>query len=208
MDLVTVLRVAFSLVVVFGLLWLSYRIAGRGARSTAKAAGAQLSVVARQGLTGKSAAVLLQAGGTQYLLGVTESSVTLIDRQDAPQPADVPATVPAASPAARAAVPAAALPTTSAVPAEPLFDDAVMAAQDWLVRAGAAPDADIDEARPDARTEILADVPAEAPTEPANDVPVGAPHATGRPALPDALRTFLAPATWRRSALTVWAGRR
>ncbi|WP_402372830.1 FliO/MopB family protein [Isoptericola rhizosphaerae] len=175
MDLVTVLRVAFSLVVVFGLLWLSYRIAGKGSRSTAKASGAQLAVVARQGLTGKSAAVLLQAGGTQYLLGVTESSVTLIDRQDAP------------------AVDAAVTETaSSAVPAEPLFDDAVTAAQRWLVRTRVAPQQDV----------------VDVPGDDTHDTPREADVAIPRPALADALRTFLAPATWRRSALTVWAGRR
>ncbi|MHA7132034.1 FliO/MopB family protein [Oerskovia turbata] len=87
MDLVTVLRVAFSLAVVVGLLWLSYRIADRSRRGASSTRGAQLTVVARQGLGAKSAAVLLEADGTRYLLGVTESSVTVIDQGPAPEPA-------------------------------------------------------------------------------------------------------------------------
>jgi flagellar biogenesis protein FliO len=86
-DLVTVLRVAFSLAVVVGLLWLSYRIADRSRRGASSTRGAQLTVVARQGLGAKSAAVLLEADGTRYLLGVTESSVTVIDQGPAPETA-------------------------------------------------------------------------------------------------------------------------
>jgi flagellar protein FliO/FliZ len=183
-DLVTVLRIAFSLAVVLGLLWLSYRFAGKGARSTAKAAGAELAVVARQGLTGKSAAVLLRSGGTQYLLGVTESSVTLIDRHDAPAVAH--ASVIDAAPSTP--VPPAAV--SSAARAEPLFDDAVTAAQDWLVGAGATPEQDVDG---------ISEVGGMSGEERA---------VSTRPALPDALRTLLAPATWRRSAQTVRVGRR
>ncbi len=78
------LRVAFSLAVVMGLLWLSYRVADRSRRQTPGGRGAQLTVVARQGLSQKSAAVLLDSGGTRYLLGVTESSVTVIDQGPAP----------------------------------------------------------------------------------------------------------------------------
>jgi hypothetical protein len=89
-DLVTVLRVAFSLAVVMGLLWLSYRIADRSRRGASSDRGAQLTVVARQGLGAKSAAVLLETGGTRYLLGVTESSVTVIDQGPAPDPEPLP----------------------------------------------------------------------------------------------------------------------
>ncbi|MFF2621683.1 FliO/MopB family protein [Oerskovia jenensis] len=93
MDVTTVLRVAFSLAVVMGLLWLSYRVADRSRRTAPGGRGAQLTVVARQGLSQKSAAVLLDAGGTRYLLGVTESSVTVIDQ--GPAPVTTAAAVPA-----------------------------------------------------------------------------------------------------------------
>lgn len=82
MDLTTVLRVVFSLGVVLALLWFSHRVAGRRTRSVARSGGEKLAVLARQGLTQKSAAVLLEAGGRRYLLGVTESSVTVIDRPE------------------------------------------------------------------------------------------------------------------------------
>ncbi|GAA3227590.1 FliO/MopB family protein [Oerskovia jenensis] len=93
MDVTTVLRVAFSLAVVMGLLWLSYRVADRSRRTAPGGRGAQLTVVARQGLSQKSAAVLLDSGGTRYLLGVTESSVTVIDQ--GPAPVTTAAVVPA-----------------------------------------------------------------------------------------------------------------
>ncbi|MFC7880090.1 FliO/MopB family protein, partial [Isoptericola sp. NPDC057391] len=82
MDLTTVLRVVFSLGVVLALLWFSHRVAGRRTRAVARSGGERLAVLARQGLTQKSAAVLLEAGGRRYLLGVTESSVTVIDRPE------------------------------------------------------------------------------------------------------------------------------
>uniref|UniRef100_UPI000849120B FliO/MopB family protein n=1 Tax=Cellulosimicrobium cellulans TaxID=1710 RepID=UPI000849120B len=131
MDVTTVLRVAFSLAVVFGLLWLSYRIAGRGTRSAGTGRGEQLTVVARQGLTQKSTAVLLEAGGKRYLLGVTEGSVTVIDGPT-PRPAE-PAPVARTAPATSAPAPTPApAPDRPAPPTTESFDDIVSAAERWL----------------------------------------------------------------------------
>ncbi|MBE9927059.1 hypothetical protein G8C93_14310 [Cellulosimicrobium cellulans] len=169
MDVTTVLRVAFSLAVVLGLLWVSYRVASKTSRSAPRGRQEQLTVVARQGLSQKSAAVLLEAGGRRYLLGVTESSVTVIDGPT-PVPSDVPPTAVTAADATPGA------PTSD----EPSFDDAVTAAQLWL-------------AQPPAN----GDAPAW------NGEPVVAP-----PAPTSALRTFLAPDTWRKAARVVRGGAR
>ncbi|MBE9939467.1 FliO/MopB family protein, partial [Cellulosimicrobium cellulans] len=133
MDVTTVLRVAFSLAVVLGLLWVSYRVASKTSRSAPRGRQEQLTVVARQGLSQKSAAVLLEAGGRRYLLGVTESSVTVIDGPT-PVPSDVPPTAVTAVTAADA-TPGA--PTSD----EPSFDDAVTAARLWLAQPPANGDA-------------------------------------------------------------------
>ncbi len=173
MDVTTVLRVAFSLAVVLGLLWVSYRVAGKTSRSAPRGRHEQLTVVARQGLSQKSAAVLLEAGGRRYLLGVTESSVTVIDGPS-PVPSDVPPTAVTAVTAADA-TPGA--PTSD----EPSFDDAVTAAQLWLAQPPANGDAPAWNGEPAA-------VPAAVPTS--------------------ALRTFLAPGTWRKAARVVRGGAR
>ncbi|MFH6688767.1 flagellar biosynthetic protein FliO [Cellulosimicrobium funkei] len=204
MDVTTVLRVAFSLAVVLGLLWVSYRVASKTSRSAPRGRQEQLTVVARQGLSQKSAAVLLEAGGRRYLLGVTESSVTVIDGPT-PVPSDVP---PTAVTAVTAADATPGVPTSDG----PSFGDAVTAAELWLAQPPANGDAPAWNGEPGS---VPADVPTGAPAAapPAVSGPrVGTPGTAvvvvAPPAPTSALRTFLAPDTWRKAARVVRGGAR
>lgn len=203
MDVTTVLRVAFSLAVVLGLLWVSYRVASKTSRSAPRGRQEQLTVVARQGLSQKSAAVLLEAGGRRYLLGVTESSVTVIDGPT-PVPSDAP-------PTAVTAVTAADTTPGAPAPDEPSFDDAVTAARLWLAQPPANGDAPAWNGEPGS---VPADVPTGAPAAapPAVSGPrVGTPGTAvvvAPPVPTSALRTFLAPDTWRKAARVVRGGAR
>lgn len=206
MDVTTVLRVAFSLAVVLGLLWVSYRVASKTSRSAPRGRQEQLTVVARQGLSQKSAAVLLEAGGRRYLLGVTESSVTVIDGPT-PVPSDVPPTAVTAVTAVTAADATPGAPTSDG----PSFGDAVTAAELWLAQPPANGDAPAWNGEPGS---VPADVPAGAPAAapPAVSGPrVGTPGTAvvvAPPAPTSALRTFLAPDTWRKAARVVRGGAR
>ncbi|MHA7616911.1 FliO/MopB family protein [Cellulosimicrobium cellulans] len=199
MDVTTVLRVAFSLAVVLGLLWVSYRVASKTSRSAPRGRQEQLTVVARQGLSQKSAAVLLEAGGRRYLLGVTESSVTVIDG-----PLSVPSDVP---PTAVTTVTAADATPGAPTSDEPSFDDAVTAAELWLAQPPANGDASAWNGEPGS---VPADVPADVP--PAVSGPRAGALTTAvvvAPPVPtSALRTFLAPDTWRKAARVVRGGAR
>lgn len=78
-----VLRVIVSLAAVFGLLfYLRKRLLPRFGVARAS----QLSVVERQGLGPKSSVVLLDVQGRRYLLGVAESSISVLDSFEAPEP--------------------------------------------------------------------------------------------------------------------------
>ncbi|MFF8345034.1 flagellar biosynthetic protein FliO [Cellulosimicrobium funkei] len=198
MDVTTVLRVAFSLAVVLGLLWVSYRVASKTSRSAPRGRQEQLTVVARQGLSQKSAAVLLEAGGRRYLLGVTESSVTVIDGPT-PVPSDVPPTAVTTVTAADA-TPGA--PTSD----EPSFDDAVTAARLWLAQPPANGDAPAWNGEPGS---VPADVPADVPPAVSGPRAGALTTAVVAPPVPtSALRTFLAPDTWRKAARVVRGGAR
>ncbi|MCM3536266.1 flagellar biosynthetic protein FliO [Cellulosimicrobium funkei] len=198
MDVTTVLRVAFSLAVVLGLLWVSYRVASKTSRSAPRGRQEQLTVVARQGLSQKSAAVLLEAGGRRYLLGVTESSVTVIDGPT-PVPSDVPPTAVTTVTAADA-TPGA--PTSD----EPSFDDAVTAARLWLAQPPANGDAPAWNGEPGS---VPADVPGDVPPAVSGPRAGALTTAVVAPPVPtSALRTFLAPDTWRKAARVVRGGAR
>lgn len=83
-TLAIVLRVILSLAVVFAILWLSHRVASNRT-GTKRGRGADtITVVARQGLTQKTAAFLVDAAGKRYLLGVAEGQVTLLDTLEQP----------------------------------------------------------------------------------------------------------------------------
>jgi flagellar biogenesis protein FliO len=86
-SLFLVLRVAVSLAAVLGLLWyLQRRFAGRlGVHQRG-----DVAVLSRTPLGAKSQAVVLEAHGRRYLLGVTEHGVNVLDDDLplAPEPED------------------------------------------------------------------------------------------------------------------------
>jgi flagellar protein FliO/FliZ len=83
-TLLVALRVALSLAVVVGLLWVLQRRMQKGTRRGPKAS--LVSVVGRQGLGQKASVVVVDVEGRRFVLGVTEQSVTVL--HDAPSPAE------------------------------------------------------------------------------------------------------------------------
>lgn len=84
-TVVLVLRVVVSLAVVLGLLALAARAASkRGLGGTgAKKATARVEVVARQGIGRNTSVVVVKAAERALVLGVTESSISLLVDADA-----------------------------------------------------------------------------------------------------------------------------
>lgn len=77
------LRVIISLAAVFGLLfYLRKRLASRFSGATVS----QLRIVERHSVGPKSSVVLLDVQGRRYMLGVSESSVNLLDSFEASEP--------------------------------------------------------------------------------------------------------------------------
>lgn len=94
-TLLLALRVLVSLGAVLAVLWVARRwlTTGKG-----RARGKEITVVAKQGLGAKASVAVVEAGGTRYLLGVTEHAVTVLDRLE-PQPVSAaPPTTPIALP--------------------------------------------------------------------------------------------------------------
>ncbi|MCI4658667.1 flagellar biosynthetic protein FliO [Cryobacterium zhongshanensis] len=83
-TLLVALRVALSLAVVVGLLWVLQRRMQKGTRRGPKAS--LVSVVGRQGLGQKASVVVVDVEGRRFVLGVTEQSVTVL--HDAVSPAE------------------------------------------------------------------------------------------------------------------------
>ncbi|MEC5150074.1 flagellar biosynthetic protein FliO [Cryobacterium sp. GrIS_2_6] len=83
-TLLVALRVALSLAVVVGLLWVLQRRMQKGTRRGPKAS--LVSVVGRQGLGQKASLVVVDVEGRRFVLGVTEQSVTVL--HDALSPAE------------------------------------------------------------------------------------------------------------------------
>ncbi|WP_314103770.1 flagellar biosynthetic protein FliO, partial [uncultured Frigoribacterium sp.] len=82
-TLFVALRVALSLGVVLALLWvLQKRLAKGGLRGGR--ASAPVSIVARQGIGAKASVVVVDVEGERLVLGVTESSITVLAAADAP----------------------------------------------------------------------------------------------------------------------------
>lgn len=82
-SIVLVLRVALSLAVVLGLLAFAARAASRRGLGTAPGrSGARVEVVARQGLGRNTSVVIVRAAERALVLGVTESSVSLLADAD------------------------------------------------------------------------------------------------------------------------------
>jgi flagellar protein FliO/FliZ len=92
---VVALRVALSLGVVFGLLWFIHRRLTRGGKL--RAAATPITVLGKQGIGAKASVVVVDADGMRFVLGVTESNVTVLHSAEAPAAAfaDVLAAVPA-----------------------------------------------------------------------------------------------------------------
>lgn len=84
MDTVVVgLRVVLSLGVVLALLWVLQKRLVKGGRAGSRATS-QVSVVARQGVGAKASVVVVDVEGERLVLGVTESSVTVLAAADRP----------------------------------------------------------------------------------------------------------------------------
>lgn len=84
MDTVVVgLRVVLSLGVVLALLWVLQKRLVKGGRAGGRATS-QVSVVARQGVGAKASVVVVDVEGERLVLGVTESSVTVLAAADRP----------------------------------------------------------------------------------------------------------------------------
>jgi flagellar protein FliO/FliZ len=125
MDTVVVaLRVALSLGVVFGLLWFIHRRLTRGGKL--RAAATPITVLGKQGIGAKASVVVVDADGMRFVLGVTESNVTVLHSAEAP-----------------AAAFAEVMATTAAEPAEAPALAASKAAKtaDGLVTPGTVPGA-------------------------------------------------------------------
>ncbi|MGW6175167.1 flagellar biosynthetic protein FliO [Arthrobacter sp. NPDC055138] len=75
------LRVALSLAVVLGLLWVLQRRFSRGARTGARKL---VRVVERQTIGPKASVVVVDADGQRFLLGVTDQAVNVLDTREAP----------------------------------------------------------------------------------------------------------------------------
>jgi flagellar protein FliO/FliZ len=81
------LRVVVSLAAVLGLLWFIQRKVSKTGRVTQRAK--HVTVVARQGISGKASVAVVDVEGVRYVLGVTEQSVSVLGSGEAPQDAVV-----------------------------------------------------------------------------------------------------------------------
>jgi flagellar biogenesis protein FliO len=224
-TLFVALRVALSLGVVLALLWVLQKRLVKGVRGSGKSA-APVTVVARQGLGAKASVVVVDVEGERLVLGVTESSVTVLSAAEVPGPAPlalVPAPVaPVTAPQEARVTSIAPLtaPAPAVVPAPaPMSFEAVLATQPPLPVA-AVPAASVAAVAP----------AAPAPVAPAPELlrPRGAARraATVASASATAARaprdprerrrgrastplegSILAPGTWRQAAAALRAGR-
>ncbi|MET1155636.1 flagellar biosynthetic protein FliO [Arthrobacter sp.] len=80
-TVVLALRVALSLAVVLGLLWVLQRRFSRGARTGARQL---VRVVERQTIGPKASVVVVDADGRRFLLGVTDQAVNVLDTREVP----------------------------------------------------------------------------------------------------------------------------
>jgi len=204
------LRVVLSLGVVLALLWVLQKRLVKGGRAGTRATS-QVSVVARQGVGAKASVVVVDVEGERLVLGVTESSVTVLAAADRPveaapltlvpsgTPDDEPTPVqearvtpiaPVATPAPSASFAAVLSAETSAVPA--------LATTPSLASASATP-AELLRPRGAARRAATAGLRGRAPRDPAD-------RRTGR-AAKSLEGSILAPDTWRQAAAVLRSGR-
>ncbi|WP_434315615.1 flagellar biosynthetic protein FliO [Leifsonia sp. P73] len=78
-TLFTALRVAVSLALIIGLIWFVQR---RSAKWSTKRTKRPITVIGRQSLGGKSRVVIVEADGTHFVLGVTDSSVVVLKSRE------------------------------------------------------------------------------------------------------------------------------
>ena len=85
-----VVRIGFSLLIVFGLMWMLAKVAKR---PLARRGGSTLAVVARQQLSRSASVAVIQVAGRALVVGVTDNQITLLGEADlaalqqpAPQP--------------------------------------------------------------------------------------------------------------------------
>ncbi|WP_191330297.1 flagellar biosynthetic protein FliO [Frigoribacterium sp. ACAM 257] len=220
-TLFVALRVALSLGVVLALLWvLQKRLAKGGLRGGR--ASAPVSIVARQGIGAKASVVVVDVEGERLVLGVTESSITVLAAADAPvaQPSVV-----ALEPAPQEArvtpiVPLASVAPAPAPSAAPSFE-AVLAADGAAHPARVAPSRASDAAeaprtgnsaiaapllRPRGAERRAATLGSRAGTRGGAAARDPRERARGRAAKP-LEGSILAPDTWRQAAAAVRAGR-
>nr|WP_245348448.1 flagellar biosynthetic protein FliO [Paeniglutamicibacter psychrophenolicus] len=150
-----------------------------GARFGAPAA-AQLNLVERRNLGPKSSVVLLDVQGRRYLLGVAESSISVLDSFEAPEPA------PAPTPDTEAATPRSFASVLESL------------------RAPAAAQATVAPHDPDAA--VLTDAPHREAQNAGTAQPAGAVSVAG-PAAGPLAGSILSPDTWRRAVAALRPGR-
>ena len=129
------LRVVISLAAVLGLLWaIQKKVAtktGRGAKQAK-----HVTVVARQGISGKASVAVVDVEGVRYVLGVTEQSVSVIGSTVAPVDATVTAI--SAAPAAGSAFAAVLEQTPAPIAVQPDPEPVVLSPR-RAARAAATP---------------------------------------------------------------------
>jgi len=226
-TLFVALRVALSLGVVLALLWVLQKRLVKGVRGSGKSA-APVTVVARQGLGAKASVVVVDVEGERLVLGVTESSVTVLSAAEVPGPAPlalVPAPVaPVTAPQEARVTSIAPLtaPAPAVVPAPaPMSFEAVLATQPPLPVA-AVPAASVAAVAPAAPAPVAV---AQAPellrprgaARRAATVASASATAARAPRDPRERRrgrastplegSILAPGTWRQAAAALRAGR-
>ena len=113
----TVLRVAVSLALIIGLLWYVQRRSAKWARGKVRR---PITVVGKQSLGGKARVVIVEADGSRFVLGVTDSSVVVLNAREAGSFADALAAEDAAAEDAAAAG-APRIPDTAPPPAPALL---------------------------------------------------------------------------------------
>ena len=227
-TLFVALRVALSLGVVLALLWVLQKRLVKGVRGSGKSA-APVTVVARQGLGAKASVVVVDVEGERLVLGVTESSVTVLSAAEVPGPAPlalVPAPVaPVTAPQEARVTPIAPLtaPAPAVVPAPaPMSFEAVLATQPPLPVAAVPAASVVAAAAPAAQAPVAV---AEAPellrprgaARRAATVASASATAARAPRDPRERRrgrastplegSILAPGTWRQAAAALRAGR-
>ncbi|MGH1524859.1 FliO/MopB family protein [Leifsonia sp. L25] len=133
-TLFTALRVAVSLALIIGLIWFVQR---RSAKWSRKRSKRPITVLGRQSLGGKSRVVMVEADGTHFVLGVTDSSVVVLKSREldtfadalAAEEANEPAGLLEETDAAPAPSPA---PVHTAVPVPvPTFAQAITSPETW-----------------------------------------------------------------------------